>query len=297
MYERGVFITGDSIREKGRRLQNTLNYTSSPMERTSLTFSRGWLQKFQKRHNFRSHLSHGESGDADHQGAVEALPYLRRLAAQFSLCDVFNADEFGLYYSTAPTRTIGPGPLKGKKVSKEHLTFLVCCNADGTEYVPPLMVSTAQRSRCFGGNTGEKLVIDYDFGGKGWINTEIFTRWLCRLDAQIGRNAWRRILFFVNNAPAHGRCVNRPTLDHVRVEYLPKNTTSILQPLDLGVIACVKRRYKHRHTQHAVDLADSGEGEKLYNVDIRLAGMWIYDIWENLQSDIIHNCWKHSSIV
>ena len=118
MWHRGVFLTGDIIREKARRLQRALNHTFLPHEQLKGTFSQGWLHKFNKRHNFKSHKSHGEEGDADDEGAATAPPALKELAAQYLPCDIFNADEFGLNYNATPTRTTGPAPLKGRKQSK-----------------------------------------------------------------------------------------------------------------------------------------------------------------------------------
>ena len=49
--------------------------------------------------------------------------------------------------------------------------------------------------------------------------------------------------------------------------------------------------------QRAVELIDRDESDRLYRVFIRLAGMWVYDIWKKIQSDIIYNCCINSGIV
>ena len=120
MWRTGVFLTGNVIQEKGRRLQRSLNLTLPEDERTELKFSNGWLHAFNNRHKFKSYNSHGEMGDADQRGADAALPELRQLASQYALNDIFNADEFGLFYAAAPTKTIGPAPLPGKKSKATH---------------------------------------------------------------------------------------------------------------------------------------------------------------------------------
>ena len=110
-----------------------------------LTFIQGWLCKFNKRHDFKSHKSHGEEGDADAQETAAALPMLQALASQYAPCDIFNADEFGLNFTAASRQTPGPASLKGRKQSKERLAFLVCANVDGTEVIPPLMVGKTRQ--------------------------------------------------------------------------------------------------------------------------------------------------------
>lgn len=70
----------------------------------------------------------------------------------------------------------------------------------------------------------------------------------------IGQTPKRRALLFIDNASTHGTPTLQDILLHTRVEFFPKNTTPLLQPLDLGVMSCVKRRYKHRIAQRAVYL-------------------------------------------
>lgn len=51
----------------------------------------------------------------------------------------------------------------------------------------------------------------------------------------------RRILLLVDNAPTH---LQQVTLENVRVEKLPPNTTAHLQPCDAGIIHSFKCQYK-----------------------------------------------------
>ena len=228
MWHRGVFLTDEVIQEKGRRLQSSLNLFNSPEEQTHIRFSNGQIDAFKKRHQFKCYKSHGEGGDADHPGAEAALPQLRQLAGQFQLADIFYADEFGLFYTQAPRRTIGPAPLLGRKNSKARLTFLVCTNVDGTDKLPPLMIGRARRPQCFNGLTAEQLGLDYDYSAESWMNIEIFCRWLLRVEKYVSLTPGRKILLFLDNASSHGSIDNLPNLRNVRIQFLPKRTTPIL---------------------------------------------------------------------
>ena len=64
--------------------------------------------------------------------------------------------------------------------SKQRVTFLVCANVDSTEFVPPIMIGKARRPRCFGDPDPSELGLEYDYGGKAWMNTAIFFRYLER---------------------------------------------------------------------------------------------------------------------
>ena len=137
MWECGVFLTDIMIQEKARRLQYAFNLLVPRTKQTNLAFSNGWLHLFKKRNGFKCYKSHGEQADADHDGARAALPRLRQLTAQYALKDIYNADEFGLFYSAAPKSTIGKQPLPGRKMNKDRASFLLCTNVDGTDNYTP----------------------------------------------------------------------------------------------------------------------------------------------------------------
>jgi hypothetical protein len=58
-------------------------------------------------------------------------------------------------------------------------------------------------------------------------------------------------------------------LEYVEVVFLPPNTTPYIQPMDQGIIAAVKSRFKKRQLQAAVDRMTSGnsEAKDIYNID------------------------------
>ena len=49
----------------------------------------------------------------------------------------------------------------------------------------------------------------------------------------------QKVLLFVDNATSHSIV----QLCNVKLKYLPANTTSILQPLDQGIILAMKQKY------------------------------------------------------
>ena len=84
-----------------------------------------------------------------------------------------------------------------------------------------------------------------------------------------GQTPGRRALLFVDNASSHGTPTNPPELQHAKLEFLPKNTTPLLQPLDPGMIACIKKHYKSLIAKRVVNLVDSGYTDNPYKVDVR----------------------------
>jgi hypothetical protein len=70
----------------------------------------------------------------------------------------------------------------------------------------------------------------------------------------------RTILLFVDNCAAHPK--DTSFLRNVKVIRYPANCTSVLQPLDLGVIKCYKQLYTKRLVQTAACLMDAGKETK-----------------------------------
>ena len=78
---------------------------------------------------------------------------------------------------------------------------------------------------------------------------------------------------------------------------MPKRTNSKTQPLDAGIIACIKRRYRRRQISYADDYLEKKNVNELYNLDVLKAIETIYSIWENLESEVIYNCWLKTQLV
>ncbi len=141
----------------------------------------------------------------------------------------------------------------------------------------------------------EEIGSQYEVGAPPWMSTEIFFRWLRGFDEYISSKNGRKVLLFLDDASWHGRPSEQPALNDVRVEFLLKLTTLLLQPQDLGIIACLKRRYQL--CQRGVDLIGDGHFENICRVDLNIAITWVYDIWDRIEIQIIHNCWLKSMSV
>lgn len=121
----------------------------------------------------------------------------------------------------------------------------------------------------------------------------MYQQWLVGLDEMM-RAEDRHILLLVDNASSHNE--TGLVLTNVRVEYLPPNTTSKVQPMDQGIIHCLKRNVLHQKMVHALDYV--GEGlENLYDVDLLTAMLWCENSWANVSQKTIRNCWQHSGLI
>ena len=129
------------------------------------------------------------------------------------------------------------------------------------------------------------------------MNTTLFYEWLELFNAYISTTAERRVVLLIDNASCNGRVDDLPELSNVEVVYLPKRTTSRIQPLDAGIIACLKRRYRRNQILSALNLMDTEDTKNLYKVDILKAIRWINEEWENQSETTIYNCWCKTGLV
>jgi hypothetical protein len=111
----------------------------------------------------------------------------------------------------------------------------------GTEKLQPTIISKFEKPRCFRGV--RHLPANYRHSKKAWMTTPLFIEFLRCLDAKMGCKG-RKILLFIDHCPAHPPGIIK--LRNVEVVYFPANSTSQLQPLDQGVIAALKRKYRKR---------------------------------------------------
>jgi hypothetical protein len=90
--------------------------------------------------------------------------------------------------------------LERHKQNKEHLTLAVCCNADGSDKLPPLVVSKYENPRYFKNINRDSFGCKYRSNLKAWMTQVIFLEWLKGFDA---RMAGRNVLLIMDNCSAH----------------------------------------------------------------------------------------------
>ena len=71
--------------------------------------------------------------------------------------------------------------------------------------------------------------------------TGIFETWLKKFDKRMGRKG-RKVLLFLDNAMSHSDL----QLCNVKLKFLPANATSILQPLDQGIILATLHKWNNQ---------------------------------------------------
>jgi hypothetical protein len=88
-------------------------------------------------------------------------------------------------------------------------------------------------------------------------------------------------------------------LSNITLVFLPPNVTSVVQHLDQGIIASFKIQYKKKLMRWLLSQYDDATLEDLRKVvpNIKQTIMWSYEIWSELDAQIIRCCWRMTCIL
>ena len=88
-----------------------------------ISFSNGWIEKFKKRNNIHSYRFHGEANSAPLEILSEERKNLQEILQDYTLDNIFNADETGLFFRMAPNKTLASAPTPGTKQVTQSFTL------------------------------------------------------------------------------------------------------------------------------------------------------------------------------
>ena len=161
---------------------------------------------------------------------------INELIESYSLENIWNMDESGCFFKALPDKGLvekGKQAKDGKK-SKQRLTVAFFANAAGERVDQPIVIWKSKLPRCL-----KKLKdpscpvnIHYFSNPKSWMTSEVMEAVLARFNRKLVLED-RKVTFFLDNATCHPEYMIRQ-FSQIRIVFLPKNTTSTLQPLDAG---------------------------------------------------------------
>ncbi|XP_017789938.1 PREDICTED: tigger transposable element-derived protein 1-like [Habropoda laboriosa] len=255
------------------KIKNQLPSTSSAEKKLSFSVSHGWFERFKRRHSLHNLRLKGEQASAD-SDAAQQYP-------------VFNADESGLFWKKMPERTYLAKAHKsasGHKAAKSRITVLFCCNASGDHIMKPLVINKSKTPRSFKGININNLPVYWMANKKAWVTATLFNEWFHNFFVpDVKRYLSKKglpfkALLLIDNAPGNPQDLQH---ENVQVVFLPKNTTSLLQPLDQGIISTFKALYIKRTFRYILEQIENDES------------LPIMDAWKKFT---ILDCVKHVGV-
>eukprot|EP00750_Incisomonas_marina_P023565 INCI5043.4.p1 GENE.INCI5043.4~~INCI5043.4.p1 ORF type:complete len:649 (-),score=98.48 INCI5043.4:808-2754(-) len=266
------------------------------------TASDSWVQRFGQRNNLVSVALHGAAGDVDlsDPGLVKRIAEIKETCAKFSLQCVYNVDEFGLFYRCLPRRTyLAPSESSTKRKRrgargtkqtrmKDRVTGWACTNADGTRIVPVSVIGKTAHPRCFTAAgikkplsgtrpnpNREGLPLPYFQQRKAWADSIVMGEWYRLIFLPFVRKAHpdQKVLLLMDNCGSHSpqalQDVFKDPEGQVTICALPPNTRSKLQPMDAGIIAFLKTKFKYRLLELLLDGVEDYESRRVIGTALK----------------------------
>ena len=256
MRSKGFALSGDIIKTKAKTLYaDVLALQAVQEDGVNRPFfaSNGWFQGFKKRFNLKHVSFMGESASADDAAARNYVSEFETLVTEggYDPRQVFNVDETGFYWKKMPKNTFiteAEMNAPGYKAHKQRLTVLIGGNAYGDCKLKPMVINQSQNPRALKEIRKEDLPVTWYSSRKAWMTQALFRDWFMHhfvpFVAQYNReqNLDNKAILLLDNAASHPRDLT-DAAPHIRVVFLPPNTTSLLQPMDQGVISILKSNY------------------------------------------------------
>jgi len=156
------------------------------------------------------------------------------------------------------------------------------------EKLEMFVIGKSKKPRCF--KNVKHLPCRYRAQKKSWMTGDLFEEWVRGLDTSF-RAQNRKIVLLIDNCPAHPEINN---LTNINLVFLPPNTTSVLQPMDQGVIRSLKAHYRKMVVRLCIKALEGAKS--LPKISILQAMKHLVSSWNAVSKETIVNCFKKSNI-
>ena len=220
---------------------------------------------------------------------------------------IYNVGETGLLYRGLPSRSYVPSEdrrtARGSKAikSKDRVTLTLCFNSTGSHKLPVTMIGKAVQPMCFAGE-GNECPLPFFSQKSAWTDASVFKPWFDEVFVSAVRARTRHQVYLImDNLSCHGSIAN----PQVTIIELPPNTTAVFRPLNAGIIATLKIRYKKRLLHQVVSNLDvllsskardpreprGGVLEDGGHAHLLDAAKFILEEWNEMPREQIVCCW------
>jgi hypothetical protein len=124
------------------------------------------------------------------------------------------------------------------------------------------------------------------------MTCEIFQEFLVSLDRQMASKS-RKILMFVDHCPAYPKDVRN--FKNVQVEFFHANTTSVLQPMDQGIMKALKQKFRRSFVLRLLQRLNSIKDS--YKMSLLDAVSMLAMAWNLVGKDIIANRFRKAGFI
>ena len=163
---------------------------------------------------------------------------------------------------------------------------------DGSDHRKLSVIGKSKTPRCLQKKYKmqvKDMSVDWYASKNAWMTGEIHHQIMTKLNNEM-RLSNHHILYVCDNASSH----QVREYSHIKFLMLPPNATSIMQPLDQGIILSAKRRYKKKLAERYLACVENNKDANslLKALDIVQATNMIAASWRETSSTIIQNCFR-----
>lgn len=300
MTQKQVPVDGRILREKALNLYESYSEEVEESERKEFKASKGWLASYVKRYNLKNLRIAGESASApefpeEFRKVIEERGYLPE--------QVFNCGETGLFWKKMPNQTYVHKSAKrapGFKAWKDRLTLVLCGNAAG-HMIKPGLVYRARNPRALKGKSKNCLPVFWQHNKKAWMTAALCLEWFHKCFVPEAKRYLEekglpfKVLLLLGKAPGHPHSLCFAN-KNVKVKFLPSNMMSLLQPLDQGIIKCIRATYTRLTFGMICPAIDANPECSVMDVwknfTIADAVVLIAEAVDALEPETVQACWK-----
>ena len=249
---------------------------------------------------------HGEKLSADKDAADKFVSSFRKYVKDknLSMDQIFNCDETGLYFRLLPDQTLAGSFEKsasGRKKSKDRVTINACSNASGTIMLPLHLIGKSKCPRCFKGMNMSLLPLKYSGQKNAWMNSGHFHDWFHNTFVPQVREKFTALgveckaVLLLDNCSAHPDVKELVSDDgKITAMFLPPNVTSLIQPMDQGVLKALKLIYRKKLLSRLLIEDDRGESlvDFLKSINMKKVTKLITESWKEIKPETIRKSWQ-----
>ena len=131
---------------------------------------------------------------------------------------------------------------------------------DGKHKMLPFIIGKS-RAPCWMRTYQWVQYCSYRGNPKAWMTTDTYNKFLNMFEKWVSQDLQKnKVLLIMDNAPSHIKLPSTK-LRVTTLAFLPPNTTSVVQPLDQGIIRCYKVLYRTAMLTELISQFDAGEAD------------------------------------
>ena len=304
LYDWFVLACSKNIYPAGPQLVEKAKQIAERLGKREFKGSNGWLDKWKKRYNVKLLSACGESKSSAtrRKSSVQDETWkdrLPELVQGYNKDDIWSMDEVGMCWKALPSCGFEQKCKERKgegRRSEQRITLAFFVTASGMKE-RPVVVWTSDNPQCLRSIDKNLLPVDYYGHGRAWMTTEMVESILTKLNQCLFRLN-RSILLLLDNASCHPEEL-ATKFSNIRVFFLPSNTRSKVQPLNLGVIQSFKVHYRSLFLKYIVSMVDECDKATgvASSVNILTAIRWVAQAWLMVKPETISKCFRKSGVL